>query len=59
MEYDDTIRIARAKQGKSPCKPPYCTGMTCYRSICKAWDIFNQYRKDIGKNGKELSKSNK
>lgn len=54
MEYNDKARIARAKQGKSPCKPPYCTGAKCYRNpmFCTAWDIYNKYRKDIGKNGK-------
>lgn len=51
MEYNDKARIARARRGKSPCKPPFCTGAKCYRNplFCTAWEIYNQHRKEMSK----------
>lgn len=51
FEEKEKVRVIRAMRGLSPCKKPYCTGERCYRRpfICRAWDIYNQRRKSIGR----------
>lgn len=51
FEESEKTRVIRAVKGLSPCKKPYCTGERCYRRpfICRAWDIYNQRRKSIGR----------
>lgn len=60
MQYTNKDREYLARKGISPCKQPYCTGAKCYRNpmFCVAWQIFNEYRKGIGKYGK-ISKNSK
>lgn len=49
--YTNADRERRAREGRSPCKKPYCTGEYCLREpqLCRAWRIFNQYRKEMNK----------
>lgn len=51
--YTNADRERRAREGRSPCKKPYCTGEYCLREpqLCGAWRIFNQYRKEMGRSG--------
>lgn len=51
--YTNADRERRAREGRSPCKKPYCTGEYCLREpqLCRAWRIYNQYRKEMGRSG--------
>lgn len=51
--YTNADRERRAREGRSPCKKPYCTGEYCLREpqLCRAWRIYNEYRKEMGRSG--------
>ncbi len=53
FEESEKTRIIRAMKGLFPCKKPYCTGEYCLREpqLCRAWGIYNQYRKEMGRSG--------